>query len=144
MEQKPRSWPNGGDWQTCRSAENTGHYINIMSATYWAGVATAVGKDPRTQSGSSTQYYVENFAEPNAAASMIVRAPRWLGISGSRSSPSKPLANAALERVSKLRAGFAAPPAQQRPAPRAARRRPRDQRVARDQRGTTPLLEARR
>lgn len=55
----------GGNWQTCTSAENTGHYIDIMSASNWAGVGEATGKDPTTQTGSSTPYYVENFASPN-------------------------------------------------------------------------------
>ncbi|HEV8022244.1 MAG TPA: hypothetical protein VGP41_13310, partial [Candidatus Lustribacter sp.] len=42
----------GGDWQTCAFAETTGHYINIMAASNWAGV------------GSAGPYYVENFSTP--------------------------------------------------------------------------------
>lgn len=42
----------GGNWQTCTFNETTGHYINIMAASNWAGV------------GSAGQYYVENFNTP--------------------------------------------------------------------------------
>jgi uncharacterized protein YkwD len=42
----------GANWQTCPFSESTGHYINIMSATNWAGVA------------SNSDNYVENFATP--------------------------------------------------------------------------------
>ena len=47
-----------GNWETCPYSEATGHYINIMSATSWAGVASAVGARDRRL------YYVENFTSP--------------------------------------------------------------------------------
>ena len=47
-----------GNWETCPYSELTGHYINIMSATYWAGVAAALG------AGAQDRYYVENFTSP--------------------------------------------------------------------------------
>ena len=54
----------GGNWQKCTYAENTGHYINIMSATYWAGVGSVTGLNPNTQSGNTTPFYVEDFVTP--------------------------------------------------------------------------------
>ena len=60
----------GGNWQTCTFSESTGHYISIMSANYWAGVGIATGKDPNTQTGSTTPYYVENFASPSGFLSV--------------------------------------------------------------------------
>lgn len=47
-----------GNWTTCPFSEATGHYINIMSATCWAGVGSAVGR------GDRARYYVENFTSP--------------------------------------------------------------------------------
>ena len=44
----------GANWQTCTFGETTGHYINIMAATNWAGVASA------------GPYYVENFSTPSS------------------------------------------------------------------------------
>lgn len=72
--------PNGGNWQMCPYAENTGHYIDIMSASYWAGVAIAVGKDPTSQSGSTTPYYVQNFSSPSNNVSAIQSLRRSLGL----------------------------------------------------------------
>jgi hypothetical protein len=70
--------PNGGNWQTCPFAENTGHYINLMAASYWAGVTIATGKDPTSQSGSNTSYYVENFSSPSTNVSTIESIRRLL------------------------------------------------------------------
>ena len=42
----------GANWQTCHFSETTGHYINIMSATNWAGVASTGGD------------FVEDFTTP--------------------------------------------------------------------------------
>ena len=42
----------GGNWQTCAYGETTGHYINIMAASNWAGIASA------------GPYDVENFSSP--------------------------------------------------------------------------------
>lgn len=52
--------PNG-NWQTCTYSESTGHYINEMSATMWAGVGSALGEDPSTHTGSNTPYYDTEF-----------------------------------------------------------------------------------
>ena len=55
---------DGGNWDTCSYAQ-AGHYINIMSATSWAGVASAAVAQ------GSAPYYVENFTSPEALAPHI-------------------------------------------------------------------------
>ncbi len=64
----------GGNWQTCPSTESTGHYINIMQASNWAGVGTA-----QTVSAPVVQYYAENFSAPGSI-STIAAARRALSI----------------------------------------------------------------
>jgi hypothetical protein len=54
----------GANWQTCPFTETTGHYINIMAASNWAGVA------------STAQLYVENFATPTTFSSIEGTRPR--------------------------------------------------------------------
>ena len=46
-----RECPDDGNWETCPYAQ-AGHYVNIMQATSWAGVA------------SHGPYYVENLTSP--------------------------------------------------------------------------------
>jgi len=59
-----------GNWLTCTYAENTGHYINIMSATRWVGFGIAAGKNPSNQLGTNTAFFVQNFAAPYQGTSI--------------------------------------------------------------------------
>lgn len=55
----------GANWQTCTYSETTGHYINIMEATNWAGVGMA-----QTLSAPAVQYYAENFSTPSGISTI--------------------------------------------------------------------------
>lgn len=59
-----RECPDQSNWETC-SYSQAGHYVNIMSATHWAGVASA------TVARANGVYYVENFTSPEALAPYI-------------------------------------------------------------------------
>lgn len=70
----------GGAWMTCTYAENTGHFINIMSATYWAGLGTATGKDPTSRTGTTSVYFVQDFTTPTNFSNAIQSLRRSLEI----------------------------------------------------------------
>jgi hypothetical protein len=55
----------GADWQTCPYTETTGHYINIMQASNWAGVGSA-----QTAAAPIEQYYAENFSTPSGISNV--------------------------------------------------------------------------
>lgn len=55
---------SGTNWQTCAYSEATGHYINIMQATNWAGVGMT-----QTGTAPAAQYYAENFSTPSGISS---------------------------------------------------------------------------
>ena len=67
----------GGNWMTCPFAENTGHYTDIMGASYWVGVGIATGKDPNGGTTPVT-YYTENFTNPKQFVSSIQSLRRSL------------------------------------------------------------------
>ncbi len=69
----------GGNWTTCPFAENTGHYTNMMGASYWVGFGIATGKDPNGLVPPVT-YFVQNYTNPKGFASSIQSLRRSLTI----------------------------------------------------------------
>jgi hypothetical protein len=63
--------PQPDGWERCAFDEKTGHFVNIMRASNWAGVAVAFGPPLADDAHAgdapkSAAYFAENFATPHA------------------------------------------------------------------------------